>query len=126
MKTFYVPVCVLAVILGFSFWAGCYVEGRTEHWNTLLAETDKAVQQDNWTAAEEQLERIYSDWGDKQTFFHVIMEHEELDKAENYFAGAFAMCREEERSGTRIFLAQLMTQLHALAETQSLGIKNIL
>ena len=126
MKTFFIPAGVLALILGFSLWTGYYVEERMEHWDALLAETDEAVRQEDWTAAAEHLGRAYADWGRSQTFLHVIMEHDELDKAEELFAGAFAMCGEEEGTGLRTFLAQLMQQLDALAETQSLGIKNIL
>lgn len=126
MKTFFIPAGVLAVILGFSLWTGYYVEGRMEHCGGLLEETDEAVRQEDWTAAAARLEQAYADWGRSQTFLHVVMEHEELDKAEELFAGAFAMCGEGEGAGLRTLLAQLMRQLEALAETQSLGIKNIL
>lgn len=126
MKTFFIPAGVLAAILGFSLWTGYYMEGRMERWDVLLTETDEAVRQEDWTAAAERLERAYADWSGSQTFLHVIIEHEELDKAEELFTGAFAMCGEEEKTGLRTLLAQLMRQLDALNETQSLGIKNIL
>ena len=97
-----------------------------EQWDALLEKTDEAVRQEDWTTAQEYLKRAYDNWDECQTFLHVIMEHEELDKAEEMFAGAFALCGEEERTGLRSLLAQLMCQMDALAETQSLGIKNIL
>lgn len=126
MKVFYVPAAVLLLILGFSLWTGYYVEDRMEHWDVLLEETDRAVRQEDWTAARDALDRAYADWDGCQTFLHVVMEHEELDKAEELFAGAFVMCEEEEGPGLRSLLAQLMRQMDALAETQSLGVKNIL
>ena len=126
MKAFYIPAGVLIAILGFSLWTGYYVEGRMEHWDEMLEQVDAAVRQEDWTAAQEHLRRAYDDWDECQTFLHVIMEHEELDKAEEMFAGAFALCGEGERAGLRSLLAQLMSQMDALAETQSMGIKNIL
>ena len=39
MKAFYIPVGLLALILGFSLWTGRYVELRTQHWTALLEET---------------------------------------------------------------------------------------
>lgn len=126
MKTFFIPAGVLAVILGFSLWTGYYVEGRMEHCDVLLTETDEAVRKEDWTAASECLERAYADWGRSQTFLHTIIEHEELNKAEELFAGAFAMCEETEGAELRALLSQLMRQMDALSETQSLGIKNIL
>ena len=112
MKAFLIPVGLLAVILGFSLWAGRYVELRTEHWSALLENAGSAAQME--------------DWDSSQTFFHTIMEHDELDQAEELFAGAFAVCREQDGADFHTMLAQLMNQLKLLAETQSVSIKNIL
>ena len=126
MKAFMIPVGLLAVILGFSLWAGRYVELRTEHWSALLENAGRAAQMEGGDSAGERLEKIYADWDSSQTFFHTIMEHDELDQAEELFAGAFAVCREQDGADFHTMLAQLMNQLKLLAETQSVSIKNIL
>ena len=54
------------------------------------------------------------------------MDHDELDEAESLFAGAFAVCREEDGADFHMLLAQLMGQLRLLSETQSLSVKNVL
>lgn len=126
MKNFYIPVGILAVILGFSLWAGRYVDLRTGHWNALLEQADQAGRQEEWASAREQMDQIYKDWQSSQVFFHIIMDHDELDEAENLFAGAFAVCREEDDADFHQLLAQLMKQLELLAETQQTNLKNIL
>lgn len=126
MKAFYVPAGLLVLILSFSLWTGRYVELRTAHWISLLEEIDETAQQENWSGAEKDLRQAYGDWDRSQTFFHTIMEHDELDKAEELFAGAFAVCREEDGADFHMLLAQLMNQLSLLAETQSISIKNVL
>lgn len=126
MKNFYIPVGILAVILGFSLWAGRYVDLRTGHWNALLEQADQAGRQEEWASAREQMDKIYEDWQSSQAFFHIIMDHDELDDAENLFAGAFAVCREEDDADFHQLLAQLMKQLELLAETQQTNLKNIL
>lgn len=126
MKHFYIPVVILAVILGFSLWAGRYVELRTDHWNALLEQADREGRLENWNSAQEQMDRIYEDWQGSQTFFHIIMDHEELDKVEDLFAGAFAVCEEEDDADFHQLLAQLRQNLTLLAETQQASIKNIL
>ena len=126
MKNFYIPVGILAVILGFSLWAGRYVELRTEHWTALLEQADREGRLENWNSARDQMDQIYEDWQSSQTFFHIIMDHEELDHAEELFAGAFAVCREEDDADFHQLLAQLMEQLSLLSETQQTSIKNIL
>ena len=126
MKAFYIPVGLLAVILGFSLWTGQYVEQRTAHWTVLLEEIEGLARQEDWEQAEKQLETAYADWDSSQTFFHTIMDHDELDEAESLFAGAFAVCREEDGADFHMLLAQLMGQLRLLSETQSLSVKNVL
>ena len=126
MKAFYIPVTLLAVILGFSLWTGQYVEQRTGRLASLLEETETLVQQEDWTQAEKRLEDAYVDWNTSQAFFHTIMDHSELDEAEELFAGAIAACREADGADCRIFLAQLNVQLRLLAETQCLSVRNVL
>ena len=48
------------------------------------------------------------------------------NRAEELFAGAFAVCREEDGADFHTLLAQLVNQLRLLAETQNGGIKNVL
>ena len=125
MKAFYIPVGLLAVILGFSLWSGRYVELRTQHWSDLLEEIDGLADQEDWEQAGQKLDEAYADWNGSQTFFHTIMDHNELDEAEKLFAGAFAVCREGDDADFHQMLAQLTSQLRLLAETQSVSIKNV-
>ena len=126
MKHFFISAGILAVILGLSLWTGQYVEQHTEHWITLLTQADQSGQMEYWVAAREQMDQIYEDWQNNGTLFHIILSHEELDEAETLFAGAFAMCREEDDADFHQFLAQLIKQMDLLAETQRTNIKNIL
>lgn len=126
MKAFYIPAVFLALILGFSLWTGRYVELRTDHWTAHLEQIDDTARREDWSGAREHLERTYRDWLDSQTFFHTIMDHEELDQAESLFQGALAVCEEADDADFHLLLAQLACQLRLLAETQSVSIKNIL
>ena len=82
MKPLAVSLAVLAAILAFSLWTGCYVRGRTEAWSDQLAATDELAQQERWEDAEAGLQRAYADWDAIQTFLHTLMEHDALDEAE--------------------------------------------
>ena len=126
MKPLAVSLAVLAAILAFSLWTGCYVRGRTEAWSDQLASADKLAQQERWEEAEAGLQRAYADWDAIQTFLHTLMEHDALDEAEALFATAFAACDEQDGPDFHAAIAQLNTQLHLLAETQAISVKNIL
>lgn len=126
MKAFYIPVGLLVVILGFSLWTSRYVEQQTERWNAMLEEIEELAREEAWAEAEVRLEAAYADWDARQTFFHTIMDHSELDEAENLFAGAFAVCRERDSADFHTLLSQLAGQLCLLSETQCVSVKNIL
>lgn len=126
MKAFYIPVGLLAFILGFSLWTCRYVEQRAGQWTDRLEEIRELAAREDWDRAEERLGAAYADWSASQTFFHTIMDHGELDEAESLFAGAFAACREGDGPDFHMLLAQLTAQLRLLAETQSVSVKNVL
>ena len=126
MKALYIPMALLAVILVFSLWAGYYVDQRTNHWITLLEEVDKTAAEENWTEVDVLLRDAYEDWDASQQFFHTIMSHSELDEAESLFAGAAAVCKQQDDGEFHVLLAQLMKQMRLLAETQGVSVKNIL
>ena len=54
------------------------------------------------------------------------MSHSDLDEAESLFAGAKAVCSQQDDADFHLMLAQLMEHMDLLAETQSISIKNIL
>lgn len=126
MKAFYIPAGLLALILAFSLWAGSYVRQRTDDWIAQLEQTDKAAMEEDWSQAEKRLLEAYDDWDSSQGFFHTIMNHSDLDEAESLFAGAKAVCSQQDDADFHRLLAQLMEQMDLLAETQSVSIKNIL
>ena len=126
MKPLYLLLLALAAILVFSLWAGRYVAQRTGTWQEMLDAADDTAQAEQWDEALRQLQETYDNWNSSQTFFHTIMEHEELDEAESLFATVFAACDARDAPDFHAAVAQLDTQLGLLAETQAISVKNIL
>lgn len=126
MRAFYIPAAILATILGFALWTGQYTQNRTDHWAAQLEAVEVVADREEWSTAERQLRSAYGDWYNSQTFFRIIMEHDQLDEAEAYFAGAMAACAQQDNEDFHIMLAQLNGKLQQLAETQSASIRNIL
>lgn len=126
MRALYIPAAVLAALLAFALWTGCYVQGQTETWTALLDEADRLAGQERWEETAQQLQRSYDSWQKSRTFLHTITEHDDLDEVETLFAAAFAACDEEDVPDFHTALNQLSEKLTLLAETQEISIKNIL
>lgn len=126
MRALYIPLAVLAAILAFSLWTGQYVQQSTDVWTAALAESGEAARAEDWSAAAERLEGAYRGWGGSQGFFPIIMDHAELDEVESLFAGALAVCQEQDEPDFHTLIAQLSAGLEMLAETQRFSLRNVL
>ena len=126
MKSLFIPILVLAAVLAAALWTGNYISGETARWSDTLRQADTLAAQERWEEAENAIQQGYDDWNSRQTFLHIVMEHEELDEAESLFAAAFAACSLRDAPDFQATLAQLISQMSLLAETQQVSIKNIL
>ena len=126
LKAFYIPLAILISILLFSLITGAYVQRCAQEWNFLLEACDEFLQQDQWENSETLLREALNDWEKRATLFHMFLDHEALENIDLLFSGAFAACRQQERSDLQIFLYQLKSQFLFLADTQRTTLKNIL
>lgn len=126
MKTFYIPLALLAALLLFSVITGSYVQQCTQEWTALLDQCDDFLREEQWERTENLLQETYRSWEKHTAIFHMILEHQDLDTAEQFFAGAFAACRQRSSTELQIYLYQLNSQFRFLAETQKADLKNIL
>ena len=76
--------------------------------------------------AREALGAVYTSWDARQTYFHIMVEHAELDAAEALFAVSHSFAESEDGAEFRANTAELLTQLRLLDEMEEISIKNIL
>ena len=70
MKALYIPAALLVVILGFSLWAGRYVDMQTGRWTAQLEEAGSAAAQEDWPAARDQYSRGGERGQERRTLRH--------------------------------------------------------
>lgn len=126
MKALLPPCLLLTVILALSLWNSSAISADTERWRTELAQADAQAAAGDWAAAGKSLAVGYADWDTRQTFFHIVVRHEEVDGAEAMYHRAEAFLKTEELSEFQAELADLRNQLRLLSEMERLSIKNVL
>ena len=126
MKALYIPVTLLTLILLFSVFTGVYVRQCTQDWVLLLEQCEEFLREEQWERTEDRLTRAYESWQEHSVTFHIILEHRDLEEAENIFSGAFAACRDRNGEDLSVLLRQLTSQILYIAETQEADVKNIL
>ena len=125
-KGLLVPAAVLAVILAFALWNSSMITAETSRWRSQLQQADAAAQAGDWPAAVSALSNSYRDWSARQTYLHIVSEHDAVDDAEAMYRRCLAFSAAKEASEFRAEIADLRDQLRLLAEMERFSIKNVL
>ena len=126
MRAYVKPLAVLAAILAFALWNGAAMTRHTDRWRAQLEQADALAQAEEWSRAVEVLADSYTDWSGKQTYLHIVTEHDAVDDAEAMYRRAMAFAATRESTEFRAELADLRDQLRLLAEMERFNVKNIL
>lgn len=125
-KSLAVPLAVLGVILAFALWNSRCVTAETDRWREQLRQAELLAQAGEWERAAAALSDSYGDWSARQTYLHIVAEHDAIDGAESMYRRAMAFAATEELSEFRAELADLRDQLRLLAEMEKFSIGNVL
>ena len=126
MKAFKIPLIVLIALLILSIADSLFLTAQCDRWNTLLSAADTAAVQDDWVRAEQSLRSLDESWQSRQTYLHIMIEHDEIDSADTLLHLCFLYCAEKDTAALRAVVSQLQCQFSLLAETEQLSIKNVL
>ena len=126
MKSLWVPVSLLALILALSLVNGALVSKAVGQWDALLLKAEDSALQGDWDSARRAVEDCYQQWGTKQTWLHIVERHGELDQAETLFMRTSALAAQEELSDFLTESQDLRSQRALLAEMEQLSAKNVL
>lgn len=125
-KGLLLPAAVLAAILAFCLWNGAAMAAHTARWQAQVEAADRLAQEEDWDGAAAVLREAYADWADRQTYLHIVTNHEAVDGAEAMYHRAAAFAESEEGSELRAELADLRAQLRLLAEMEEFSLRNVL
>lgn len=126
MKYFWIPCAILSAILSLSLLNARTVNETVDVWCQDLQSAQQSADAENWEQTQRILTDTYKKWDKKQSYFHIVTVHAELDEVEALFAKSRSFALEQDEAEFRANTAELITQLKLLAEMQEISIKNIL
>ena len=126
MKYFYIPCAILALILALSLYNTETMDNYVTAWCEELNAAQEAADGGDWAEAEAQIRSVHEVWDEKQSYFHIVSVHAELDEAEALLAKSLSFALEQDDAEFRANTAELITQLRLLSEIQEISVKNIL
>lgn len=125
-KAFLPPIAVLAAILAFALWNSGRMSAHTERWREQLQQADALAQAEDWPQAVSALSDSYADWSDRQTYLHIVSEHDAVEDAEAMYHRAMAFAATREITEFRAEISDLRDQLRLLADMERFSVKNVL
>lgn len=125
-KGLLLPAALLGGLLAFCLWNSAAMAAHTARWRTQLEEADRLAQAGSWEEAAAAIEESYADWDGRQTYLHVVTNHDAVDDAEAMYHRALAFARSREDSELRAELSDLRDRLRALSEMEEFSLRNIL
>ena len=126
MKYFYIPCAILALILALSLYNAEMMDSYVTEWCDTLVQAQEAAGSGNWESVKQKISAVSDAWEKKQSYFHIVSVHAELDEAEALLAKSLSFAIVRDDAEFRANTAELITQLRLLSEIQEISLKNIL
>ena len=125
-KGLLIPAAVLTAVLAFCIWNSAAMNAHTARWREQLEEAERWMDAGDWVKTAAVLEESYAGWAERQTYLHIVTNHDAVDDAEAMYHRARAFAEAQEDSELRAELADLRDQLRLLAEMEEFSVKNVL
>lgn len=126
MKYFIISVATLFLLFALSLENSAVVSSHVEAWCSAADAAREAAHRGDLSSAAAHMDALRADWSSQRTYYHSIMEHDELDNVEELFERASAALSSGDADGFIAEAAALSVQLRILAEMQGLSIENVL
>ena len=101
-------------------------DGLVTDWCAALDKLQDTAQAENWDSVRDDLSALHESWDAHATYFHIILQHDELNEVESLLARADSFAFEQDEGEFRACVAELKSQLLVLSEMQEISIQNIL
>lgn len=126
MKTCCIPLIILSAILLFSIFTNLYVQNSCSYWIDELEAVSELVDIAQWETAQKRTQDILQDWHRHGKIYHMLIEHQDLDEAEDLFYASMAAFHTKNTVESQINLYLLISQLRYIAATQDAALENFL
>lgn len=126
MRPLRISAAVLAALLAVCLAAGMVIGRRCGLWQQQLRQALRDAQAGQWSQAEARLADLQGDWQRAEGPLHMVMEHAEIDKADELLAQCLLAAAQKDAAALRAAATALHSQLSHIAHMEQLSMENIL
>ena len=126
VKYFWLPAAILAFLLGVSLWNAHAVDAEIAAWCEIVESARTAARDGDLDGAKARMAELGRSWRTRRAYYHSVLEHDELDDAEEFYARAASALETGDTDDFFMETAALAAQLQVIAEMQALTLENVL
>ena len=126
MKALRIAIAVFVLLMVAGLINGAYLSAQCRQWSVRLARAEEATEQGDWNSAQREMDALKKSWQGAQSYLHITLQHEEINKADTLLHQCALYVREQDNDALSDAAVQLALEFDRLAELEQLSIKNVL
>lgn len=125
-RFFWIPFLLLLALFSAALLNAAVADGLVQGWCAQLDDLQDTAQAEDWPAVHDSLAALHESWDKHTAYFHIVLQHDELNEVESLLARADSFAFEQGKAELRACIAELKSQMLVLSEMQEISIRNIL
>ena len=125
-RFFWIPFLLLLALFSATLLNAAVADGLVQGWCAELDKLQDTAQAEDWDSVRGDLSALHESWDKHTAYFHIVLQHDELNEVESLLARADSFAFEQGKAELRACIAELKSQMLVLSEMQEISIRNIL
>ena len=125
-RFFWIPFLLLLALFSATLLNAAVADGLVHGWCAELDKLQDTAQAEDWDSVRGDLSALHESWDKHTAYFHIVLQHDELNEVESLLAKADSFAFEQDEAELRACIAELKSQMLVLSEMQEISIRNIL
>lgn len=126
MRLLGIIIVILLLIIGADFWINHKLQVATDDLIQQIDQVTMQIKENQWHDAEEQTEKLETEWKEEAEWWPIFLEHQEMDNIEFSMAKFKEYVATENNSLSLGQLSELRTMIEHIPKKEAINIKNIL
>lgn len=126
MRVIITTIIILFLIISGSVTSYNYISSTSRNLVSQLENAEKAIQNQKWTVAQEQLEQTQTSWHKTKYWWTILLNHHEIDNIELSSQRLEQYLMTQDKTLSLAEISALVMLYEHIADTEALTIENIL
>ena len=106
-RFFWIPFLLLLALFSATLLNAAVADGLVQGWCAQLDKLQDTAQAEDWDSVRDNLSALHESWDAHATYFHIILQHDELNEVESLLARADSFAFEQDEGEFRACVAEL-------------------